>query len=295
MAIFSFDSAIERTATGYRSVVENKLEGTVVFLHGPLIPQVVPIFRDFIEAEKAANNLPRLVVIVHTSGGTAEAVERLVDIMRHHYEEVDFVVPRVAMSAGTILCMSGDKIYMDYSAALGPIDPQVPGPDGALIPALGLLDKVAELIERSRENLAPAEVALLQEVDLSQLRAYENAKELTNDLLKSWLAKYKFKNWTAHQTDTSKMGQVVTPAEKEIRAQEIATALADNNRWKSHGRFISMSSLRELRLRIEDFGEDPELSGAIRGYHDILLELAETRLQTPFLLHGRVWSGPGGP
>ena len=27
------------------------------------------------------------------------------------------------MSAGTIWCMSADKIFMDYSSSLGPIDP----------------------------------------------------------------------------------------------------------------------------------------------------------------------------
>ena len=47
------------------------------------------------------------------------------------------------MSAGTILCMSGDKIFMDYASILGPIDPQVPTPDtGDYVPALGYLDKV---------------------------------------------------------------------------------------------------------------------------------------------------------
>ncbi len=67
-----------------------------------------------------------MVFFIHTGGGVAETVERMVQIMRQHYNEIWFVVPDLAMSARTILCMSGDKIYMDYSSALGPIDPQVP-------------------------------------------------------------------------------------------------------------------------------------------------------------------------
>lgn len=43
---------------------------------------------------------------------------------------------------------SGDKICMDYSSALGPIDPQVF--NGELwVPALGYLEKVEELVAKS--------------------------------------------------------------------------------------------------------------------------------------------------
>jgi len=52
---------------------------------------------------------------------------------------VDFLIPSHAMSAGTILAMSGDAIHMDYYSVLGPIDPQVENQEGRLIPALGYL------------------------------------------------------------------------------------------------------------------------------------------------------------
>ena len=71
------------------------------------------------------NNRKKLIVFLNTPGGSAESAEKLVEIMRHHYTEVHFVVPDEAASAGTVLCMSGDKIHMDYSSSLGPIDPQV--------------------------------------------------------------------------------------------------------------------------------------------------------------------------
>ena len=72
--------------------------------------------------------------------------------MSRFLSEVHFVVPNAAMSAGTIFCMSGDKIYMDYSSSLGPIDPQVPAHDGRLVPALGYIDKVNEFIEKAHCN-----------------------------------------------------------------------------------------------------------------------------------------------
>ncbi len=92
-----------------------------------------------------------LVVLLNTPGGSAEAVEKFVEIIRFHYRNVNFVVPDYAMSAGTILCMSGDRIFMDYSSSLGPIDPQVYN-GKEWVPALGYLDKV-EVMEEIAKSL----------------------------------------------------------------------------------------------------------------------------------------------
>ena len=70
-----------------------------------------------------------------TGGGSTTVVERLVNILRQHYKEVNFIVPDYAYSAGTIFCMSGDNILMDYFSVLGPIDPQVQNKEGRLVAA----------------------------------------------------------------------------------------------------------------------------------------------------------------
>ena len=101
------------------------------------------------------------------------------------------------------------------------------------------------------------------------MRSYEQAKELAVDMLKKWLTKYKFKDWTKHSSN----GKDVTLAEKEARALEIANKLSDNNEWKSHGRPISIQVLtEELHLKIIDFEKDPELSSIISEYYDSLTE-----------------------
>jgi len=191
------------------------------------------------------------------------------------------------MSAGTIFCMAADKIYMDYSSALGPIDPQVPDRENrVLVPALGYLDKVEELIQKSVNNtISPAEFQMLQSLDLAMLRFYEQAKELSINLLKKWLAEYKFKNWAAHRTTNP--GTPVTAEERLARAEEIATKLSDNNRWHSHGRMIGMGTLRaEMRLEIEDFSTDPDLYVQIRRYADTLTGYIERHGQ-PFTIFNR--------
>lgn len=112
------------------------------------------------------------------AGGSATAVERYVNIIRHHYTKVSFIVPDYAYSAGTIFCMSGDEIMMDYFSVLGPIDPQVRNKEGKFVPALGYLDKVNSLLDKAKKGtLTNAEFLILRDFDLAELRAYEQAKE----------------------------------------------------------------------------------------------------------------------
>jgi hypothetical protein len=108
---------------------------------------------------------------------------------------------------------------------------------------------------------------LISKFDPAELYYYEQAKELSNSLLKEWLVKYKFKNWK----QTQRRKKAVTRAMKVARASEIADKLNDTKRWKSHGRGISMQVLRrELNLLVEDFGEDAELNSCINVYYRLL-------------------------
>lgn len=221
--------------------------------------------------EEIDNKKDKIFVILTTGGGSAIAVERYVNILRYHYQEVNFIVPDYAFSAGTIFCMSGDNIYMDYFSVLGPIDPQVQNKDGKWVAALGYLDKINELIDKAQKNtLSQAEFVILKDFDLAELKGYEQAKALTIDLLKKWLVKYKFKDWSVHQTNVALLGQPVTVAEKEVRANEIADLLSNNNEWQSHGRPINIETLeKKLRLKIEDYSAE-DIRPLIREYYELL-------------------------
>jgi len=230
----------------------------------------------------------KLFVILTTAGGSAIAVERYVNIIRKHYNEVNFIVPDYAYSAGTIFCMSGDSIYMDYFSVLGPIDPQVQNKDGKWVAALGYLDKVTEMIEKAKKDeLTQAEFLILKDIDLAELREYEQAKNLTIELLKKWLVKYKFKNWNVHNTNPSLQGKPVSQEEKEARAKEIADKLSDSNVWKSHGRPINIEILeKELRLQIEDYSDRTDTREIIRSYYDLLSDYVN-KAQNLIFVHTR--------
>lgn len=195
-----------------------------------------------------------------------KSCEQNITIFKHFYSEVNFIVPNFAYSAGTIFCMSGDNIYMNYYNALGPVDPQVQNRDGKLVAALGYLDKINDLLAKAQNNtISQAEFLILKDFDLAELRAYEQAKELAVDLIQKWLVKYKFKDWVVHSDRTN-----VTLEEKKQRANEIANKLSNNNIWKSHGRAINLEELREMNLKIIDYGDDKELICKIDDYYSIM-------------------------
>ncbi len=282
------DEVIFDIVKDHEAKVEEKLQCDVLYYYGELRRGLIPHFREAVErmADREGKR-DALGICITTPGGEAEAVEKMVEIARHHYSFMYAIVPRAAMSAGTILCMACDKIYMDYSSSLGPIDPQVPDKESKfLVPALGYLDKVAEMIAKSADGtISPAEFAMLQAQDLAMIRFYEQAKELSVNLLKQWLTRYKFKDWAKHRTNNP--GQDVTQEEKEQRAEEIALLLSNNGHWHSHGRMIGIQTLREtLRLEIDDFGLDGELRTAIRRYSDTLTDYLQ-RANAPFYVYNR--------
>lgn len=249
--------------------LEKKLASDVIAINGPIVKEMLPMIRDGIEMMKKNSQRNKLSIILTTNGGSAEVAERLVYIFRKHYDEVDFFVPDYAYSAGTILCMSGDNIFMDYYSVLGPIDPQVMNKDKVFVPALGYLDKIKELVDMAKAGtISEAEFLILKDFDLAELKAYEQAQNLTVDLLKEWLVKYKFKNWNRTEGNNTQ----VTKEMKTERAEEIAKELGDYNKWLSHGRALNIEKLTSIGLKIEDFGLDQELSDQVKYFHNLMIE-----------------------
>ncbi|MBK8391365.1 MAG: ATP-dependent Clp protease proteolytic subunit [Saprospiraceae bacterium] len=278
-----FDKTISEILIDRLCALEDHFKSDVLFYFGEIRESVDIFFRDVIEELREENRSETICIILNTPGGSAETVEKLVRIIRYHYKEVYFIVPDAAYSAGTIFCMSGDRIYMDYSSALGPIDPQVFNGKN-WVPALGYLDKADNFIEKSAKGtLTTAELVMLKELDLALLRRYEQAKDLTIDLLKGWLVKYKFKNWNNH----SSTGKKVTIEEKEARAKEVATCLGDNKTWHSHGRPIGIIELTQIvKLKIEDYSSDTNLKQLIRNYNDLICQYV-IRTNSQIFIHTR--------
>jgi len=289
----ALDHHIASALNLHSNEISSLFECDVLGYVGPMYWDSVELYREVIDklvmnrATRDANKPyinDRLVIVLETNGGSVEVVEKIVEMTRHHYSEVHFVIPNYAMSAGTIWSMSGNKIWMDYASSLGPIDPQVQSLNGGWVPALGYIEKKLEMDAKAANGtLTQVDVILLNALDLAELDRFEQARKLSINLLKDWLVNYKFKNWNVHRTTNP--GTPVSMAEKLARAEQIAADLSSNTRWHSHGRFIGINRLvSDLRLEIDSFSALPGLSEHARMYLGLLNDQMD-RQNNPIIVH----------
>ena len=265
MPMHPLDASIKFQLDWHLDRIGEGLDADVVAFVSPILPGLDRRLRDAIDA--VSERKPAVAVILDTPGGIVEVVERMVATLRSNYGDVTVIVPDRAMSAGTIFALSADRIMMDYFSCLGPIDPQIEKED-KLVPALSYLNQFERLNQKAQDgNLTAAEYALLSKLDLGELYQFEQARELSVELLVKWLSRYKFKGWNKTET----RGIDVTEHMKQERAQEIAALLNETARWHSHARGIDVKTLRdEVGLRIDELAAESNPYRFIRAYFDLL-------------------------
>ena len=281
VAVRPLDDHIRGQLTLHLEKIGSTLSADVVAIVSPVLPGLELRLRDAIDVLPAKKD--SVAVILDTPGGVVEVVERMVTALRHVYRDLTVIVPDRAMSAGTIFALSADRIMMDHLSSLGPIDPQIER-DGKLVPALSYLNQFERLNNKAQAGaLTTAEYALVSKLDLGELYQFEQARELSIELLIKWLSSYKFKNWT--RTEDRQLE--VTPEMKEMRAQEIAALLNNPERWHSHGRAIDMRTLQEeVGLKIDNLADNSVLHRDIRDYFELLKDYMH-REQLMSFIHTR--------
>lgn len=250
--------------------VEKGLESDVLAFAGPITWHLESLIRTTLEWRANHDLRNRLTVILQTGGGSVEEAERIVNVLRAFYTKVDFVVPNFAFSAGTVMVMAGNDIYMDYFSVLGPIDPQIQVPaqvpgQSDWVSASGFLVWYDRLVEKSRKGtITTAELQLLMEkFHPAEMYRYEQARNLSRVLVEDWLTEHKF--------------QGETNSDSSHKAKNIAQQLSDTNKWLSHGRGIPLRTLNEeLELDILDLRQQDHYLELL-SYWQVFIDYVEQR------------------
>ncbi len=208
----------------------------------------IPSFADVLNSVTGAEQIN---VILHSPGGDATVVEKMVDMCRSHVSgpkaRLRVIVPNVAKSAATVLALGSDAILMGYCSELGPIDPQVQiAVSGVLqwVSALAFVDsrdRLMQAIEDATTKGKPT-VGLLQQLaglNIPFTQEMENwidfAKKTAANLLDKYMLRPKF----------------VDEAERKRKAEEIAEKLLSKQLFPVHGQFIDAATAQKLDLEIE--------------------------------------------
>lgn len=74
------------------------------------------------------DKLDTLEILIHSPGGHIDVAYQAAKFFRRHCNQLNVIVPLVAKSAATLLCLIADNIYMGEFAELGPLDVQIHDP-----------------------------------------------------------------------------------------------------------------------------------------------------------------------
>jgi hypothetical protein len=218
-----------------------------------------------------------LDVILVTPGGSGTQVAKFVDKLRPKFDNVSFIIPNIAMSAGTIFAMSGDEIVMTNSSYIGPVDPQVPNKDGVYVPAQAILTLIDEIQTRGdaaiKRGINPdwTDLQILRQIDPKEIGNAINGSKYSVELVENYLHDYKFRNWITHST-----GAPVTKEQKRQRANEIANQLCKHSLWKTHDHGITREIAWEVcKLKITHSETIAGLDRAIKRFWALFYWLFE--------------------
>ena len=142
-------------------------------------------------------NNKELVLILNSPGGSALAAERIVNICRSFSTKgFRVIVPKMAKSAATMVCLGADEIIMSKTSELGPIDPQILIRDEDNRPigyqaAHEIVDSYNELMERANATKGRIEPYLqqLSRYDARDIRKIRSAQGLSESIAVNLLKK----------------------------------------------------------------------------------------------------------
>lgn len=224
----------------------------------------IPSFESVLNSLAGAEQIN---LLLHSPGGDATIVEKMVDMCRSHLsgERKAFrvVVPNIAKSAATVLALGADKIVMGYCSELGPIDPQVQIAVSGVtqwVSALSFVesrDKLMSEIEEAVKHGKPT-VGLVQQ--LASLNI-----PFTNEMEK-WIG---FAKDTAAKLLDKYMLRLKIPQAKsrKKKAGQIAEKLLSKELFPVHGQFIDGTTAQKLDLEVELLDRNEKLWELLWEYY----------------------------
>lgn len=106
-----------------------------------------------------------VIVWLETLGGSPNDGYRMMLELKHRFPTVAVVVANEAFSAGTMIALGADQLFMGPSAALGPLDMQIPHPErptGRSISSLDVIRAMDAIEARSKKFAFEIAESLLQ-------------------------------------------------------------------------------------------------------------------------------------
>lgn len=189
-----------------------------------------------------------LDLLLHTPGGDIAATESLVDYLHAKFDDIRVIIPQIAMSAGTMIACSADRIMMGDQSSLGPIDPQIGGK-----PAHGVLEEFEQAAKEIKAD--PSRIPLWQPIIARYTPTFigecKKASVWGQEIVECWLKKRMFKGF----------------ANPDVHIEKVIEELGSHAVTKAHNRHISKAKALSIGLKVESLEDDPDMQDAVLSLH----------------------------
>lgn len=125
----------------------------------------------FAEQLDAIGPTKRISLFLYTTGGSTSASWNITNLLLMFCDELEVIVPSLARSGGTLICLGAKQIIMTKQATLGPIDPSINLPLNPQIPNAGPQARAPVSVEAIRGylELAKNEMGIRDDIGLSNV------------------------------------------------------------------------------------------------------------------------------
>jgi len=233
------------------------------FLQRPQTPwgadQIMPEdINGFMACVHGMNFDQGLTVLLHTPGGSPNAAETIVNYLRSKFNDIEVIIPAYAMSAGTMISLSADRIVLGRQSQMGPIDPQMITQFG-MVSAQAVVDQFEQAMKDilTDQNLTHVWAPILPSLGPSLLLEARNALAYGETMVSDWLNRWMLVNAVPDSEE-----------DEESPGEKVAAHFSDAKRHGSHGKRIDRDEARSYGLIVEDLEQSQELQDAVlRAYH----------------------------
>ena len=215
-----------------------------------------PVFVDSIEQmNPSGSKIKKLDLFLHSSGGFLDSAYKIVRIFKEYSEEFNVIVPHVAKSAATVICLGAHEIVMTSYAELGPIDPiiQHPYKPEVKVPARSIRDFFDFLNQTETEITVDDQIKkkMAGLLDPYLIGSYQSALKSSKQIAEMLLKETPLKN---------------NPDKLKNAVDQLT------ERYHSHGFAIDRGIVRDLGLNVKKAEDDRPLIESIRLLFNIYQE-----------------------
>ena len=200
----------------------------------------------------------KILLILLTYGGEADAAYRSARFLQEHYEHVTVFIPSLCKSAGTILAIGAHSILMSEFGELGPLDVQILKPDdlerssgATVVSALKMLKEESfELFEEFMLKIkrrSSGAVTLRTCMDIAASVTVGIFKEISSQIDPAYLGEMNRNLKIAYE-----YGRRLADIGQNIEIESIRQLVYD---YPEHGFIIDRNEASELFDSVEEPGE----------------------------------------